>query len=85
MIDLLNAYPQVYVGATFSPMNPKEQRRYLRGLVEAGHTDRIMFGSDQMVWPEFIGYYVRAIENAEFLTEKQKQAIFYNNAARSGN
>ena len=28
--------------------------RYLRGIVEAGYGDRVMFGSDQMVWPGLI-------------------------------
>lgn len=82
MTRLLDAYPQVYVGAT--PTNPKSEKyaRYLKGLIEAGHGDRIMFGSDQMVWPELIGDFVRAIEGADFLTEAQKQDIFYDNAAR---
>ncbi|MEF8817853.1 MAG: amidohydrolase family protein [Salinibacter sp.] len=82
MIALLSSYPQVYVGATFSPPQSEEFRRYLKGLVEAGFTDRIMFGSDQMVWPQFISDFVRAIENADYLSEEQKQAIFHENAAR---
>lgn len=79
MITLLSSYPQVYVGANFSS---EEKRSYLKGLVEAGYADRIMFGSDQMLWPQAIGDFVRAIENADYLSEEQKQAIFYENAAR---
>jgi hypothetical protein len=41
-----------------------------------------MFGSDQMRWPEKIGEGIEAIELAPFLTEDQKQDIFYRNAAR---
>jgi predicted TIM-barrel fold metal-dependent hydrolase len=41
-----------------------------------------MFGSDQMVWPELIKPAIRSIEQAPFLTAKQKRDIFYNNAAR---
>lgn len=55
---------------------------YLRRLVEAGYGKRVMFGSDQMVWPEAIGMAVEAIEAADFLTREQKADIFYNNAAR---
>jgi predicted TIM-barrel fold metal-dependent hydrolase len=55
---------------------------YLKALVRAGLGKRLMFGSDQMVWPEKIGTAVEAIEQAPFLTEEQKRDIFYNNAAR---
>lgn len=43
---------------------------------------RLMFGSDQMAWPETIGMAVDTIESADFLTENQKRDIFYNNAKR---
>ena len=56
--------------------------RFLRGLVEAGYGDRIMFGSDQMVWTDRIEKTAEAIEQADFLTCQQKGDIFYNNAAR---
>lgn len=82
MIELLENYPQVYVGATFTNPKSEEYIHYLEGLVEPGHTDRIMFGSDQMLWPELIGNFVHVTENADFLTEQQKNAIFYDNAAR---
>lgn len=29
---------------------------------------RILFGSDQMVWPEAIGMAVESVESADFLT-----------------
>lgn len=51
-------------------------------MVRAGHADRVMFGSDQMIGPQSIESSVEAIESADFLTEKQKRAIFYDNAAR---
>ncbi|MDR8394310.1 amidohydrolase family protein [Aliifodinibius sp. S!AR15-10] len=78
MIELMESHPQVYVGIT---MPPKELHRYLKGLIDAGFGDRIMFGSDQMLWPELIELFVNAIESADFLSEEQKNAIFYDNAA----
>ena len=42
---------------------------------------RIMFGTDQMIWPEAVEMSIDAIESATFLTEEQKQDIFFNNAA----
>lgn len=50
--------------------------------MEAGYGDRIMFGSDQMIWPGVIEPAIRTIEQAPFLTDAQKRDIFYNNAAR---
>jgi hypothetical protein len=51
-------------------------------MVEAGFEKRIMFGSDQMAWPETIAKAIESIENAPFLSDSQKQDILYNNAAR---
>ncbi len=48
----------------------------------AGFTKRIMFGSDQMIWPDAIGKAIERIESAPFLTPSQKRDIFYNNAVR---
>ena len=44
--------------------------------------DRVMFGSDHMFWPDGIGLSVQAVESATFLTEAQKQDIFFNNAVK---
>jgi hypothetical protein len=54
----------------------------LRRLVDAGFIKRIMWGSDQMVWPRAIEVAIETIESAPFLSEDQKRDIFYNNAAR---
>lgn len=81
---LLFTHPQVYVD--ISSIVYTEPRpafyRYLQGIVEAGYGDRILFGSDQMIWPGIIEPSIQAIEEAPFLTKEQKRDIFYNNAAR---
>jgi hypothetical protein len=84
MIALLYAYPQVYVdiGVIDWTQPRREFHRYLRGLVEAGYGKRILFGSDQMVWPEAIEMAVAAIQSADYLTPEQRSDIFYHNAAR---
>jgi predicted TIM-barrel fold metal-dependent hydrolase len=51
-------------------------------MVRAGFVDRLMFGSDQMAWPETIGKAIEAVESADFLTADQKCDIFFNNAVR---
>jgi len=84
MVALLWAHPQVYVDvAVINWALPRaEFHSYLRRLVDAGFGQRIMFGSDQMVWPDAIGRAVAGIESAAFLNEQQKRDIFYNNAVR---
>ena len=83
-VALLHAYPQVYADvAVIDWVLPRSEfHDYLRRLVQAGFGKRLMFGSDQMVWPEAIGMAVEGIESARFLTPAQKRDIFYNNAAR---
>lgn len=67
-----------------APFVPYSGRPYdaLRRLVDAGFGKRIMFGSDQMIWPQTIGIGIDTIEHADFLTTEQKRDILYNNAAR---
>ena len=50
--------------------------------MRAGFGKRLMFGSDQMYWPEGIGLAIEGIESAKFLTPAEKRDIFYNNAVR---
>ncbi len=84
LLALLFTHPQVYVEVSMlANVEPRQAfYRYLKGIVESGYADRVMFGSDQMVWPDLIPPAIAAIEKAPFLTRKQKRDIFYNNAAR---
>ena len=84
MMGLLYAHPQVYIDVSvINWMLPRaEFHTYLRRLVEAGFTKRIMYGSDQMIWPASIARGIEAINTAPFLTEQDKRDIFCNNAAR---
>lgn len=84
MIALLYSHPQVYVDVAQNNWGfpRKHFHDQLRRLVEAGFAKRILFGSDQMVWPQTIEIAIDSIESAEFLTPEQKRDIFYNNAAR---
>lgn len=84
MLAMLYAHPQLHVDiAVIAFTQPKERfYRYLERIVEAGFIDRVMWGSDQMVWPGVIEHSIRTIEEAPFLDEAQKRAILYDNAAR---
>jgi len=84
MVSVMYQYPSVYVDvSTILHLTPRKvAQRHIKGLVDAGLGSRIMFGSDQMKWPEVIGVAIETIETSEFLTTDQKDDIFYNNAAR---
>jgi uncharacterized protein len=84
MKALMYAHPNLYVDiAVVNWILPQaELNNYLRTLIDAGFGERILFGTDQMVWPETIDDAVQSVNAAEFLTMKQKEDIFYNNAAK---
>lgn len=84
LVALMFTHPQVYV--ELSMLNNVEPRagfyRFLKGIIDHGYGERVMFGSDAMLWPGLIEPAIRSIAEAPFLTPKQKRDIFYNNAAR---
>lgn len=81
---MLYAHPNLYVDiAVINWILPQEElNTYLKSLINAGFGDRIMYGSDQMVWPEVITIGVQSVNNADFLTLEQKEDIFFDNAAK---
>jgi predicted TIM-barrel fold metal-dependent hydrolase len=84
MIAMLFEYPSLYVDVGANVWNMPRAQFYdqLKRMVDAGFSNRIMFGSDQTLWPQGIGLGIRSIEQAPFLTRVQKRDILYNNAAR---
>ena len=84
MIAMMYVYPQLYVDVAILAYAypPAELYRYLDRLVTAGMGKRVLYGSDQMVWPQAIEISIRRIESAPTLSEEQKRDILYNNAAR---
>jgi uncharacterized protein len=81
---IMNVYPQVYADiAAIDWLRPApEFYSYLKSFIDGGFGKRIMYGSDQMAWEDAIPLSINNIENAPFLTEGQKQDIFYDNAAK---
>ena len=84
MLATLYTHPQLYVdlGGICYMLPKKEFYFYLERLVNAGFGKRIMFGSDNMVWPQAIEAGIETINKASFLTTNQKRDILFNNAAR---
>ena len=83
-IALMYAHPHVYVdiGVIDTVFPEADFHRYLRGLIDAGFGKRIMFGSDQMVWPGLIEVAIESVQRVPGLSPAQKRAILYDNAAR---
>jgi hypothetical protein len=84
LLALLYAHPQVHVeiGVIVFSQPRAAFYRYLQRIVEAGYGNRVMFGSDQMVWPGVLERSIAVIQEAPFLSARQKRDILYNNAAR---
>ncbi len=83
-IAVLYTHPQLYVdiGVIDYALPREEFYSYLQRLITAGFEKRIMFGSDQMIWPEAIPMAIETIRSDPSLTEQQKRDILYNNAVR---
>jgi hypothetical protein len=87
MFALLEQYPQVYFDVSTINWIGGEQGRpgfhaFLKRAIDRGFAKRMMFGSDQMIWPDAISLAIEGVDSAPFLTAEQKADIFFNNAAR---
>ena len=85
-LRLLAYYPQLYTDiAVMLWVEPNTQRTvtdFLRNAKHAGYLDRVMFGSDQMIWPYAIGKSIEFLNSLNFLNEQDMEDIYYNNAAK---
>jgi uncharacterized protein len=83
-IGALYAHPQLYVdiGIIDYAFPRKQFYDFLHRLIDAGFENRIMFGSDEMVWPDAVSVAIDTIQNDPDLSHEQKRDILYNNAAR---
>ena len=81
---MLYVYPSLYVdvGVLAWALPQDEFYNTLKDLVDAGFMDRLLFGTDQMVWPDAIGMAIETVETVPFLSNKQKRDILYGNATR---
>jgi len=82
---LMRQYPKLYVDIAVLNWVPDAQNffhPFLKLAKEYAVLDRVMYGSDQMIWPEAIEMAIRNLQSVDFLTPEEKKDIFYNNAAR---
>ena len=84
MIAMLFTHASLYVDVAANDWNMPRAQFYdqLKRMVDAGFSKRILFGSDQTIWPQGIGLAIDTINQAPFLTAVAKRDILYNNAAR---
>ena len=84
LLGMLHSFPNLYVDVAVLDWAIPEAEfyTYLRRIVEAGFHERVMYGSDQMVWPDAISISIDRIKKAPFLTAGQRRDIFFNNAVR---
>lgn len=84
MVGLLQAYPQVYVdlGAIDWAEHGPAFHDYLGKLMTYGYGKRILFGSDQMAWPDATALAIARFREAAYLSPEQRRDIFFNNAVR---
>lgn len=84
-LRLMAYYPQLYtdVGVMLwvEPNTQRFIKDFLKNAKHAGYLDRVMFGSDQMIWPDAIERSILFLNNIGFLTKLEKENILYNNAA----
>ena len=83
-LALMNAYPRsMRILAAIDWLLPRaEFQQYLARLLQAGMGKRLMFGTDEIVWPDAFGVAIDNINSMSSLTAGEKADIFYNNAAR---
>jgi hypothetical protein len=46
-----------------------------RSHLAADFEDRVMFGTDQLLWPKLMAYSINIIQNADYLTPQQKRDL----------
>lgn len=84
LIAMLHSFPNLMVdiGVIDWAIAEPEFHFYLKRIVGAGFADRVMYGSDQMVWPDAISLSLERIGRADYLTNQQRRDILFNNAVR---
>jgi predicted TIM-barrel fold metal-dependent hydrolase len=75
-----NLYVDVGVILWIDPIVQDYAHRFLKQAKNAGLLDRVMFGTDNMVWPGSTAKSLAYLNSLEFLTPNDKKKILYFNA-----
>lgn len=83
-LRMMDGYPNLYadlgVEMWLHSMTKDFALKFLRSAKQYGVLDRVMFGSDQMVWPEAITSSINFLNAVSFLSKEEKKMILYKNA-----
>jgi predicted TIM-barrel fold metal-dependent hydrolase len=85
-LRMMDGYPNLYadlgVELWLHPLTKDYGTKFLKLAKEYGVLDRVMFGSDQMIWPEAITSSINFLNSMDFLTAAEKKMILYSNAKK---
>ena len=85
-LRMMDAYPNLYadlgVSLWLHPLTKDYGTKFLKLAKEYGVLDRVLFGTDQMVWPEAITSSINYLNAMPFLTKAEKEMILYKNAKK---
>lgn len=85
-LRMMDAYPNLYadlgVSLWLHPLTKDYGTKFLRLAKEYGVLDRVLFGTDQMVWPQAITSSIDYLNALPFLTKAEKEMILYTNAKK---
>jgi uncharacterized protein len=85
-LRMMDGYPNLYADLGdelwLHPLTKDYATKFLRSAKTYGLLDRVLFGSDQMVWPEAITSSINFLKSMDFLTEAEKEMILYKNAKK---
>lgn len=82
---LMVQYPNLYVDIAVLNWVPDANyflSPFLKLAKKYEVLDRVMYGTDQMIWPESIELGIETIQSLDFLTPEEKKDLFYDNAAQ---
>jgi len=83
-LRMMDQYPQLYVDLGvilwLHPMEKDYAVKFLKSAKEYKVLNKVMFGSDQMIWPDAIESSIEFLNSMEFLTDTEKEMILYSNA-----
>ncbi len=79
-------YPNLYVDISplnwIHPIGEMWVEDFLKKAKKGLLLDRVMWGSDQMVWPGSIKLSIDRLNDVKYLTDKEKRMILYDNARK---
>jgi uncharacterized protein len=84
-LEMMTMYPNLHADISVINWLPGLDgwlESFLLGAQQRGILDRVLFGTDQMYWPDAIEMAINRVNGYNFLSMEEKKGIFYDNAAR---